>query len=307
MKRRHLIAAAAAPALLAAWSLPTLATPAAAEPLRVVASFSILADWLREIGGDAVRVETLVGPDADAHVFNPRPSDARKLAGADLVAVIGLGFEGWLPRLIKASGSRAPVVEASQGIKPLKGGQGHGHGHDVDPHFWHDPLRVIQALHTLRDALSRARPPEAEGFARRCAAYEAQLMALHAQVQTWLAHTPVTERRVLTHHDAFAYFGKAYSVQFLAIKGMNTEAEATAGSVGRLIQRLRRERVRAVFVENISDPRLVQRIAAEAGATVGGRLYSDALSAPGGEADTYLKLLAHNASAMATALQRKPS
>jgi zinc/manganese transport system substrate-binding protein len=299
MKRRHILA----PGLLAFVSPTTIATPAAA-PLRVVASFSILADWLREIGGDAVRVEALVGPDADAHVFNPRPSDARKLAEADLVAVIGLGFEGWLPRLIKASGSRAAVVEASQGIEPLKGGQGHGHGHDVDPHFWHDPLRVAKALHTLRDALSRARPAEAEGFARRCAAYEAQLMALHAQVQAWLAPIPLAERRVLTHHDAFAYFGKAYGVQFLAIKGMNTEAEATAGTVARLIQRLRRERVRAVFVENISDPRLVQRIATEAGATVGGRLYSDALSAPGGVADTYLKLLTHNARAIGEALRR---
>jgi zinc/manganese transport system substrate-binding protein len=299
MKRRHLLA----PGLLAVLSPTAIATPVAA-PLRVVASFSILGDWLREIGGDAVRVEALVGPDADAHVFNPRPSDARKLAEADLVAVIGLGFEGWLPRLIKASGSRAPMVQASEGIQPLKGGHGHGHAHahDLDPHFWHDPLRVAKALHTLRDALSRARPAEAEGFARRCAAYEAQLMALHAQVQAWLAPIPVAERRVLTHHDAFAYFGKAYGVQFLAIKGMNTEAEATAGNVARLIQRLRRERVRAVFIENISDPRLVQRIATEAGATVGGRLYSDALSAPGGVADTYLKLLAQNARSIATAL-----
>ena len=305
MQRRQLLASG----LWATLSLPASAAssayPPSAEPLRVVASFSILADWLREIGGNAVRVEALVGPNADAHVFNPRPSDARKLAQAELVAVIGLGFEGWIRRLIKASGSRAPVVQASEGIQALKGG--HGHGHDLDPHFWHDPERTRQALHTLRDALSRARPAEAEGFGRRCASYEAQLMALHEQVQAWIEPVPPSQRRVLTHHDAFAYFGKAYGVRFLAIKGMNTEAEATAGSGARLIQQLRRERVRAVFVENISDPRLVQRIAAEAGATVGGRLYSDALSAPGGEADTYLKLLAHNARSITTALQGKPS
>lgn len=297
MKRRDLLA----PALLTGLDLPAHAT----EPLRVVASFSILADWLRVIGGDAVRVEALVGPDADAHVFTPRPSDARKLAQADLVAVIGLGFEGWMARLIKASGSRASVVIASAGIEPLKGG--HGHAHDVDPHFWHDPVRTRQALHTLRDALARVRPAEAEGFARRCATYEAELMALHAQVQSWLGPVPTAQRRAFTHHDAFAYFGRAYGVQFLAIKGMNTEAEATAGSVARLIQQLQRERVRAVFIENISDPRLVQRIAAEAGATVGGRLYSDALSATGGVADSYLKLLSHNARAIATALQGQPS
>lgn len=302
MKRRHLLA----PALLTGLGLPAHAS----EPLRVVASFSILADWLRVIGGDAVRVEALVGPDADAHVFTPRPSDARKLAQAELVAVIGLGFEGWMARLIKASGSRAPVVVASQGLptrKATPNAHHHHHGSDQDPHFWHDLRLVPLALQRLRDGLSAARPAEAAGFAARCAAYEAQVLALHQHTLAQLAPVPEAQRRVLTGHDAFGYFGAAYGVSFMAPRGLNTDSDPSAAQVAALIQRIRRDRVRAVFIENASDPRLVQRIAAEAGAQVGGRLYADALSAPGTEADTFVKLFAHNAGAIANALQRKPA
>jgi len=303
LQRRHLLGA------MAPFAAP--ATPTAAAPLRVVASFSILADWLRELGGAALQVETLVGPDADAHAFSPRPSDARKLAQAELIALIGQGFEGWMPRLIRASASPAPVVLASQGLPLRRGGaHGHGHGHGVqaaDPHFWHDPGLVRQALGPLRDALSRARPTDAALFTQRHADYDAQLQTLHREVQGLLDPIAPERRRVITDHDAFAYFGAAYGVHFMAPRGLNTEAQASAAAVARLITQIRRSGARAVFVENISDPRLVQRIAAEAGVPVGGRLYSDALSAPGGEAGSYLQLIRHNARAIARALQGEPS
>ncbi len=311
LQRRHLLGALAP---FAAPSPPLAATPTAASaavPLRVVASFSILADWLRELGGAALKVETLVGPDADAHVFSPRPSDAHKLAQAELIAFIGQGFESWMPRLIRASASQAPVVLASQGL-PLRRGSGHVHNHGhgpaaADPHFWHDPNLVRQALGPLRAALSRARPADAALFLQRHTDYDTQLLALHREVQALLEPITPERRRVITDHDAFAYFGAAYGVHFMAPRGLNTEAQASAASVARLISQIRRSGARAVFVENISDPRLVQRIAAEAGVPVGGRLYSDALSAPGGEAGSYLQLIRHNARAIARALQGEQS
>lgn len=286
MKRRQLLLSAAATPMLAQ------ATP----PLRVVASFSILADLLRSIGGSTVAVSSLVGPDADAHVYQPSPADARRLAAADLVAVNGLGFEGWIDRLVRASGSRAPVVVASQGIEPRRLGR------EPDPHAWQDLRLAVRYVKTLAEALTQARPQERQELQARADAYTAQLLALDAQLRQRLAALPAAQRRLITSHDAFGYFGAAYGVEFLSAQGMSTDSEASAAAVARLIQQIRRQGVRAVFVENISDPRLVERIAREGGVRVGGRLYSDALSAPSGPAATYLQLFAHNAAAICTAL-----
>lgn len=294
LRRRRLAlwlcAAAAAPATLRAQSQATMA------PLRVVASFSILADMARVVGGDAVAVSTLVQNNADAHVFSPSPAHAQRVAQAELVVVNGLGFEGWLQRLVQASGYRGPVLALSQGITARRLGSA------ADPHVWQDLALAQRYVATLRDAFSAARPQQAGAIAARAAAYQTQLQALDHSIRQRLAAVPAERRRVVSPHDAFAYFGAAYGIEFLAVRGRNSDSEASAADVARLIQLLRQQRANAVFVENISDPRLLQRIAREAGVAVGGRLYSDALSAPGTEADTYLKMFTHNANAIVTVL-----
>jgi zinc/manganese transport system substrate-binding protein len=271
--------------------------PVTSRPLQVVASFSILADWLRNVGGSAVNVHALVGANADAHVFEPSPQDARRLKEADLVVVNGLGFEGWINRLIQASGYRGTVLTASAGIHARQ------QGGSFDPHVWQSLTHAARCVENLRDALIRAVPNEAAAIAQRSAQYVAQLNALDDLLRARFAAIPKAQRRVITSHDAFGYLGAAYDIEFLSPQGMSTGSEASAASVARLIEQIRSQSVRAVFVENISDPRLVRRLAQEGGAAVGGRLYSDALSLPGTEADTYLKLFAHNAAALAAGMQ----
>lgn len=276
---------------LGAWALP-----AAARGTRIVASFSLLADIVREIVPTDVDVQSLVPANADAHVFEPRPADARRLAQADLVVVNGLGFDGWIERLVQASGYRGPVLVASARVQPRRVGP------TIDPHAWQDPALVRRYVEHLSAALGELWPARRDELRRRSADYLARVDRLDTEVRQWLDVVPREQRRVISSHDAFGYFGAAYGVDFLAAQGWNAHAEPSAAAVARLIQQARRLQVRALFVENISDPRLVERIAHESGARVGGTLYSDALSAPGGPADSYLKLVAHNARTIVQAL-----
>ncbi|MDH4390684.1 MAG: zinc ABC transporter substrate-binding protein [Aquabacterium sp.] len=285
--------------LIAACALPLHAaaqTPDAA-PLRVVASFSLLANMVAVVGGDAVVVHALVGPDADAHAFTPAPADAQRLAQAGLIVVNGLGFEGWIDRLVRASGSKAPVLVASQGITVRRIGK------VVDPHAWQSLVAAQRYVENIRVALIAARPAQSTAINARAAAYIQQLAALDARVRGRLAPIPADQRKLVTAHNAFGYMADAWGLDMRAAQGWSTAGEASAADVARLIRQLKAQRVRALFVENISDPRLVERIAQEAGATVGGTLYSDALSPPGTRADAYLKLMAHNAETLLTALQ----
>lgn len=295
-------------ALLACFCL--LPARAADAPLKVVASFSILADMVRAVGGDAVSVSMLVGPDGDAHVFEPRPADARRVAGADLVVVNGLDFEGWMTRLIRSAGYRGKVVVASRGVTPRRMAEAHDHAHgpageaahgSVDPHAWQDLANGMVYVENLRAALVEARPAQAGAINARAAAYAAQLREMDAFVRETLARVPRAQRRVITSHDAFGYFGAAYGLELLSPQGRSTESEASAADVARLIRQMKAHQVRAVFVENISNPRMVERIAREGGGVVGGRLYSDALSADP-EADSYLKMFRHNATVLAGAM-----
>jgi len=287
--RRALLASLALPAL------PALA-PAQTAPLKVVASFSLLADMVAVVGGDAVAVHALVGRDADAHAFTPAPADAQRLAQAGLIVVNGLGFEGWIDRLVRASGSKAPVLVASQGITVRRvGGL-------VDPHAWQSLVAAQRYVENIRAALAAARPAQAAGINARAAAYAQQLAALDTQVRARLAAIPAGERKLVTSHDAFGYLAETWGLDMRAAQGWTTAGEASAADVARLIRQLRAQKVRALFVENISDPRLIERIAREAGARVGGTLYSDALSPPGTPADSYLKLMAHNAETLLAAL-----
>jgi zinc/manganese transport system substrate-binding protein len=279
-------------------ALHPLAPWAQAPAPRVVASFSILADMARELAPTGVQVTSLVGPDADAHVYEPTPADGKRLAQADLVLINGLGFEGWIERMVKVSGYRGPITVASRGITPRAGGH-----HDVDPHAWQDLALARRYAQNIGAALTQRWPQQRDEITRRSADYVARLDSLDAQVRSWLGAVPRAQRRVITSHDAFGYFGAAYGVDFLAPQGWSTHSEPSAAAVARLIRQIKKDGVRAIFIENISDPRLIERIAREGGARIGGTLYSDALSKPDGPAPTYLRLFEHNARSLAAALQ----
>ena len=268
----------------------------AADRLNVVASFSILGDFVRNVGGDRVNVTALVGPDSDPHVYAPTPSDAKKVAEAKLVFVNGLGFEGWLPRLVKSAGGKASVVTATSGIAPLKLGS------DADPHAWQSIANAKIYVVNIRDALAAAAPADADGFKSRAGAYLADLDALEREVREAIAKIPESRRKVISTHSAFGYFAAAYGMEFVAPVGVSTESEASARDIARIITQIRAARIPAVFLENISDPRLIGRISAETGARVGGTLYSDSLTAEKGDSPTYIAMVRHNIKALTSAL-----
>jgi zinc/manganese transport system substrate-binding protein len=274
----------------------TAQTTSQASPPRIVASFSLLADMARELAPADAEVSALVGADADAHVFDPSPADGRRLARADLVIVNGLGFEGWIDRLVKVSGYPGPLVVASQGITPRQTDRA------VDPHAWQDLSLGRRYAANLSAAFAQRWPARRAEIEQRGLAYQARIAQLDSQVRSWLEAVPRAQRRVISSHDAFGYFGAAYGVDFVAAQGWNTHSEPSAAAVARLIRQIRQDKVSALFIENISDPRLLERIADEGGARIGGTLYSDALSAPGGPADSYLQLVEHNARTLASAL-----
>ena len=272
----------------------------AAEKLKVVASFSILADITRQIAGNDVELRTLVGPDEDAHVYEPTPDDAKALLAADLVIANGLGFEPWLDRLLASGEARGQRIDASRGVVPLTIDEDE---HRIpDPHAWQSLANGEIYVRNIAQALMAADPGHADTYAQRRDAYLQRLQALLAKARESLGRLPASKRRVITSHDAFAYLGQAYQLQFLAPQGLSTTDEPSAAEVAALIRQIRNEGVQAVFVENIRDPRLVEQIAAEAGARVGGTLYSDALAAEG-PASTYLGLYEHNLDALMDALK----
>ena len=272
--------------LLAAAGLLVVVTagPAAAqEKLEVVASFSILGDFVRNVGGGRVEVTTLVGPNGDAHVYAPAPADAKRVADASVVVINGLGFEGWISRLVKASGTKAPVVVASKGIKERKAAGGHGHG-EADPHAWQSVANAKVYVANIRDALVTADPAGKAAYQANAEAYLARLDALDREVKAAVAAIPADRRRIISTHDAFGYFQQAYGVEFVAPRGVSTEAEPSARDVASIINQVKRQKIPAVFLENIIDPRLMEQVARETGARIGGKLYSDALTGENGEA-----------------------
>ncbi len=312
--RRALLGGLAAGLLLA--TVPM--TARAQEKLPVVASFSILGDFVRQVGGDRVSVTTLVGANGDAHVYSPTPADAKTMAAAKLIVVNGLKFEGWMTRLIKSSGAKATIATATTGIAPLKGdddhgkaghshGQASGHDHDVDPHAWQSVANAKIYVANIRDALVKADPAGKDAYETNAARYLAQLDALEGEIRAAITRIPADRRKAITSHDAFGYFVKAYGVAFIAPQGVSTEAEASAKDVARIIRQVKAEKVPAVFLENVTNPRLVEQIARESGAKVGGRIYSDALSDAAGPAGTYIAMMKHNISEIEKALAAGPA
>jgi len=279
-----------------------LSTPSFAKPL-VVATFSILGGMVHEIGQDKVEVKNLVGPNQDSHVYEPRPQDAKDLGRADMVVMNGLGFERWLERLIEASGFHGKTLIATTGINPLIRAV---HGKEtVDPHAWHSLKNAQVYVDNIVRGLSELLPEDASFFKTQGEAYKESLKVLQEETRQKLASTPIENRKVITNHNAFAYLGRDFDVIFYSPLGISTESEPSAKAVATLIRRIQREKIKAIFVENISNRRLLDQISDETGVRIGGVLYSDALSLPGTEADTYLKMMRLNLSSLAKVMGEK--
>ena len=290
-------------AALALAVAPVSAQQANGGPLSVVATFSILGDFARNVGGDRVSVTMLVGPNSDTHVYTPTPSDAKEITDAKLVIVNGLGLEGWLPRLIKSSGSKAATVVATRGIATRKIENGHDHGPgDADPHAWQSVLNAKTYVANIRDALTAADPAGADAYRANAAAYLARLDALDREIREAVAKIPPERRSVISTHDPFGYFAAAYGIKFIAPQGVSTESEPSARDIAAIITQIKRQKIPAVFLENVSGPRLMRRIAAETGANIGGTLYSDSLTDEKGPAPTYIDMVRHNIKALTSAL-----
>ncbi len=300
-------------------AITAVAEPAAAGKLNVIASFSIIGDMAANVGGDRVEITTLVGPDGDAHVYEPKPADAVAASKADVILVNGLKFEGFLARLMEASGARAPVVEVSKGAEILepKSEEEHGHGHQetgakgqaeehdhgaFDPHAWQSVRNAEVYVANIAGAYCSSDAQGCDTYKANAAAYIEKLKALDTEIRQQVAAIPQDKRTVISSHDAFGYFDHAYGIRFIAPEGVSTDSEASAADVAKLIEQVRADKAAALFVENVSDPRLVEQVARETGIAVGGALYSDALSDEDGPAATYIDMMRHNARTIGKAI-----
>ena len=314
---RTLLASVSATAL-AFTALPQIAQ--ANEPIPVVATFSILGDMVKQIGGVHIALTTLVGPNGDAHVYQPTPKDARSVAEAEVMFINGLDFEGWLERLAEAASFDGTLVTATKGIDAIAfddhddhkddddhkdHDDHHGHNHGAfDPHAWQDLDHAVTYVDNITAALSTADPKNASDYYANRAKYVAQMEDLSKEVMTMMSSIPDDKRTVVTAHDAFGYFSQAYDLNFVAPQGLSTESEVSAGDVAKLIKQIREEGISAVFIETITDNRMIEQIANETGAIVGGTLYSDALSGKDGPASTFLKMFRHNAVTISSVLSK---
>lgn len=299
---------------------------AATQPLNVVASFSILADIAKNVGQENIAISTLVGPNSDAHTYEPKPNDAVAITKADVVLVNGLGFEGFMTRMLKNSDSKAAIVTVSEGIERLKaeededahadGQDAHDHDHDHnhdhdhaghqhgewDPHAWNAVPNAIIYTQNIATAFCQADKAHCTSYQKNAQAYIKQLNQLEETIQSTIKSIPENRRTLITSHDAFNYFAHHYGMTFLAPVGLSTDAEASAADVAHLIEQIKKDKASALFVENISNPRLIEQISAETGVKIGGELYSDALSEPDGVANSYITLMQHNIATIQAAI-----
>jgi zinc/manganese transport system substrate-binding protein len=274
----------------------------AADKIKAVASFSILGDMVKQVGGDRVEVATLVGPDGDAHVYEPTPSDAKTLAASKILFVNGLGFEGWMDRLDKSSGFKGKTVVASTGVQPRHMMEDEGGKEEItDPHAWQSLANGKLYVANIRDGLIAVDPEGKAEYEANAAKYQDAIAKEEMAVKEALGNLPPERRKIITTHDAFGYFGAAYGIEVIAPEGVSTESEASAKDVAKIIRQIRAQHIPAVFIENVTDHRLLDQIARETGAKIGGTLYTDALSPPDGPA-TYLDMFSHNVGALTAAL-----
>lgn len=297
MISRRLLLSAAVPALMA-----FSAVPAFADTLKVVASFTVLGDVVSQVGGKHVKVTNLVGPNGDPHEFEPSPVDAKNLKAAQVAFVSGEGLEGWMDRLITASGYKGKPVVVSQGVNTRTMDED---GKTVtDPHVWNSPVNVKVWVANIEKALSEADAADAGAFKANAEAYLQKLDAMNAYAHSKFDAVPADRRKVLTSHDAFGYFGREYNVSFLAPLGLSTETEASAADVAKLIEQIKAEGVKTYFLENSNDPRLVKQIAKATAAQPGGELYVESLSDAKGPASTYEKMFRYNVDQIAAAMAK---
>ena len=299
--RRHVIALTAAAAAVTAGLVPGRGQYRVQDRPRAVATFSILGDFAINVGGERVALATLVGPNGDVHVFAPTPGDVKTIAAANIILVNGLGLEGWIDRLIAASATRALVVVASWGITPRSGTRAQDRGAS-DPHAWQSVANAKLYVGNIRDGLIAIDAAEKKIFEANANTYLAKLDALDGEIRAAIEAIPSARRKVITAHSAFGYFGDAYGIEFIAPEGLSTEAEPSARDIAKLIEQIRRQNVPALFLENVADSRLLQRIGAETGVRIGGRLYSDALSPPDGPAASYIEMMRSNLRELTRAL-----
>jgi zinc/manganese transport system substrate-binding protein len=295
MRRRDVLIAALCAVLLSS------ASDAAAAPLKVVATFSVLGDMVASIAGDRVALITIVGGNGDTELYQPTPADARALAEATLLVLndINPEFEPWLEGLVRQSGFKGSRLVASRGAKIIT--EAEEEGHEVgtgapksDQHAWHDLANGAIYARNIGEGLAKADPTNADFYKTRADAYIAEIKKLDSWAKAEIAQVPKAKRKVITSHDGFEYLGKAYGIKLVPARGWVNDKEASADDIARLVGQIRQDKVRAIFVENMNDPRVIERVAKETGAAIGGTLYSDALSKAGGEADTYLKMMQHN-------------
>ncbi|WP_412059002.1 metal ABC transporter solute-binding protein, Zn/Mn family [Bartonella sp. DGB2] len=288
------------------------------EPIKSVATFSILADIVKNVGGDKVNVISLVGPNMDAHIYEPTPADAQNIKQAQIIFTNGLGMEGFINRLISASGTKALVVVASKGVEALQRSQGHDHNKEhnndsehkhhhgkYDPHTWQSISNVKIYVKNIAAGLCQINANDCPTFKSNAKAYTEKLDNLNEKIKSEFASIPKNKRIIITNHHAFSYFAHEYGFTFLSPEGISTETEASAASVAKIIKQIKKQKAAALFVENISDPRLIEQISKEAGVKIGNTLYSDALSAQNGPASTYLDMMQYNAKQIVSAIEGK--
>lgn len=286
------------------YSLPALANPA---PIPVVASFSILGDMVQVIGGDAISVTTLVGPDSDAHGYQPTSNNLKAVSAAQIVFVNGLGFDSWIDKLANSAAYHGKIAVTTTGVTPrtmIEAEDGAQPETITDPHAWQDLRNGLVYVDNIAATLSQALPNQAAAIQQRANTYKTQIKALDADVRARISAVSANKRIVITSHDAFGYFGAAYGVKFEAPYGLSTETEPSAKAIAKLIDQMRHAGVKTVFIENMTNPKLIEQLGKDAGATLGGTLYADALSPAGGTAPTYLSMFQHNLSQLLPAMHQ---
>jgi zinc/manganese transport system substrate-binding protein len=284
--------------------LSTIAAPVrgqAASGVGVVASFSVLAGMARTISGGLARVTSLVPPNADAHAFQPGAAESRALTEAAVLVENGFGLEGWMARLGAASGFSGTRVVATTGVTPRM--MREGAMTSLDPHAWQDPRNGMIYARNIAQGMASADPVHAETYRANATSFIADIERTDPWIAAQYAPIPPAARRIITTHDAFGYYGDRYGIDFLAVEGLATDAEPSAKAIAGLVAQIRREQVKTVFLENMTDPRLARMLARETGATVSGPLYSDALSTPDGPAPDYVTMLRYNTTLLARAMR----
>jgi zinc/manganese transport system substrate-binding protein len=299
MRRRTFLAGIAVLAPAAALATEALADTA---PMPVVATFSILGDMTKQVGGHAIAVRTFVGPDGDAHTYQPTPGDLRALTQSKVLVKNGLGLEGWLDRLTGAAGFKGTTVVAAAQVQPRTMKE-EGGAITTDPHAWQDPRNGVLYAQAIGEGLADADPAHADAYRQAANGFAAQIAQMESWIEAQLSPIPKDQRRIITTHDAFGYYGARYDIEFLAPEGISTEFEPSARNIAALIAQIKREKIHAVFIENMTSPRMAKMLARETGATLGGTVYSDALSPPSGPAPTYLSMLRHNTTLFAAAMR----